>query len=864
MMGLRRLGWCAQGWAFVGWFLLASVCGAASLEVRVEPQTIYLGDSFLLQVIWSGVGSPKGRPELNPKTGYSVQGPHEQKSSQTFVKIVNGAHERQVTEHVAWVYQIEPEHAGTFKMAPVRLEVDGKRFTADVPAVDVRGMEPQPYVRVQLESNQTNVIINETFEVDYVVTLARLPKPFDGIVPIEKGRVSPLLECALMMDGFNLQGAIPIRAYEAILQSYLVQSDDVPGFRINDLKVNTTASPFDFFAQPHVARFKLPSREVNWKGQPAFEFRLKLAFRATELGTCRFPMMRFKGTCLKMREDGKDVESVAVYTSSTGLSVEVVLPPETGRPESFMGVVANALKATVDLDAQVCQEGDPVQLTLTLTGDEMLENMKRQIEPPDLWKNEAMGERFRRYGEVETEYIPAGVRYTYKVRPLVSGTIEIPAFEFAFFNATTRAYETVSSIPVPLRVNPGLHLDLDTFGTESEDGGGTELLMPQKRTVAGMTMQMGPERDALPALWCVRHGWRGLLLPPVIYGMVALVVGLWHRRRHYGTQWRRTSAKSRAVRRILRAKTPQAIRTAVGMVLKDKFGAEGMNFTPPEVEERLKANGIAEDVAAAVRNHLQQVYDSAFTPGGDPNAVVKAHRGALAELFSSLKGLILAGLLGSLLGEAHASEAVGAPDDSFAWRQAAAQVAVAKTPDAFREVAKVYRELLKERPNDTAVLANYATSLLLAGMPNEAVQVWVRLEALEGANFETENNLALAYETIRKRAQDALAPDTDATAEMRVERGLSSDLPWYRTPLFWHYRVPLHSRLDGLLAAWALLWAGLLLRRLGLRRLGAWIAGLGGALTLLLGVSVGVSGSVLSRTIPEVPETVASMEEVTK
>ena len=64
------------------------------------------------------------------------------------------------------------------------------------------------------------------------------------------------------------------------------------------------------------------------------------------------------------------------------------------------------------------------------------------------------------------------------------------------------------------------------------------------------------------------------------------------------------------------------------------------------------------------------MFDSGFTPGGDPAGTVKAHRHRLAELFATLKMALLACLLGSM-----AAAAEGAAATSFSWRQAASACA---------------------------------------------------------------------------------------------------------------------------------------------------------------------------------------------
>ena len=84
----------------------------------------------------------------------------------------------------------------------------------------------------------------------------------------------------------------------------------------------------------------------------------------------------------------------------------------------------------------------------------------------------------------------------------------------------------------------------------------------------------------------------------------------------------------------------------------------------------------------------------------------------------------------------------------------------------------------------TAPPSNYGTLLLLAGFPAESFDALSRAEALQGATPEIENNLAIACAARKTETEDAMRQGADS----------GTGLPWYRVPLFWHYRVPMQVR----------------------------------------------------------------------
>jgi len=110
---------------------------------------------------------------------------------------------------------------------------------------------------------------------------------------------------------------------------------------------------------------------------------------------------------------------------------------------------------------------------------------------------------------------------------------------------------------------------------------------------------------------------------------------------------------------------------------------------------------------------------------------------------------------------------------------------------------------------------------LKARQYDPALGIFLRAERYLGSNPEIRRNLLLA-----------LAGD-DKDAEL--------SLPWYRFFLFWHYGLSAAARLTIAVVAWAVFWAGLILRVLGAPRLARPLV-LGGILAVaLFGSSVAAS-----------------------
>ena len=818
-------------------FLAVAVPGgaaAATLRAEVGPETVFLGDAFTLAISLDGAKAAGTAPQIENTDGCAISAPQPRTLKSSQVVNLNGKFIEESIERTSWIYAVRPEQAGVFTMGEASLEIDGKRLKARIPSVKVVGVDPQPHVKIALSASRSAVLLEETFDVVLDVMIARLSGEHAAVNPISGGENAPHLDIPFFVDG-AVSGCAFARPLDGFLNGLLAERPESGGFLMNDFTVSNRAMPLSLLGGRSPAVFHLARSAAELEGKPAWRYQLSFPFKATEEGACRFPPVRFKGHVFIGGDDDAQPRPQVVFAVSEPLTVSVTPPPAEGRPASFIGSLGTRMAAAISLDAQSCSEGDPIELTLEVTGDQTLGNMK----PPRIFDDRRMAERFRHYGDIASERIPAGMRYVYKIRPIQSGTIEVPALELAFFNTEKRQYETIRTTPVPLRVNPAAQLDPDAIYGIATNAARASLSIEAEQYPSALTM-------TAPATGATLATCRGALLgvvfaPPALYAVVVAVGAFWRRRKTFGATLRRGSAKGRAVRRMLHAKTPQAVMDGVGLVLRDKFGESGAGFTPGDVQSILLREGVDAATADEIGRRLQAVFDSGFTPGGDPAGTVMAHRHRLAELFAALKVVALACLLGGM-----AASADGAATTSFTWRQAASAAGQAREPQDFRGAALLYREMIERGGGDAAALYNYGTLLLLADCPAESFDALSRAEALQGATPEIENNLAIAYAALRKAAngKDAMRQGADA----------ATGLPWYRVPLFWHFRVPLQVRMDWLAVSWCILWAGLLLRRLRLRRIGAALAVIGLLVGVLLATSVLASHRVLGAPLPDVPE----------
>ena len=145
----------------------------------------------------------------------------------------------------------------------------------------------------------------------------------------------------------------------------------------------------------------------------------------------------------------------------------VVSPPEEGRPRSFCGAVASEFSATASLDTNICTAGDPILLTLELSGA----TDAAMVHAPAM-EAAFRGSPFKVDGSsMKTETLAASKRFIWRVRAMRAGTVEFPPIEVSWFDVKSRTYRKVRTEPIPVQVKAG---EQAALGSLDEVGGETD------------------------------------------------------------------------------------------------------------------------------------------------------------------------------------------------------------------------------------------------------------------------------------------------------------------------------------------------------------------------------------------------------
>jgi tetratricopeptide (TPR) repeat protein len=514
-------------------------------------------------------------------------------------------------------------------------------------------------------------------------------------------------------------------------------------------------------------------------------------------------------------------------------TVQVVPPPEEGRPVSYIGAIGSNLTIEASLDTQTCKVGDPLKLTLSIGGNTRLEN----ISPPPLNLQTNLTQNFRIYEDTVQSGLKDGKRtYTYTLRPVTAGTLELPPIEAAYFDSAKRKYHTIKSLPIPIRANESAEIGagniIETVANKMSEA--RRLTEQDSAVVAPIDIDPAGAKSQALAL----ETWETavLVVLPLLY-FVVLVLKL--AGRHFATASRSRErlllienalsllAESRKTRP---SDASPKICKAIRRYLAARFGASEAGITPVDARTLLENNGVDKELISHLCDILERNFNSAYSGIQAGSAAPEADRDKAITAIRHIEDFVTrkrtarnedhhssaAGTLGTVLvlstfscytlfADVMRSDGGSQPEETevaehtFMWNEANARVASASTEQDFLSAASTYRKLADAGVKNGHLFYNIGTALLKAKRYDEAIEAFLQAERYSGSSEDISRNMRIALAAKNK--------DPNAT------------LPWYRVPLFWHYNLSIFARIRIAVCAFAGFWLALLLRTAGSNRI---------------------------------------------
>lgn len=502
-----------RGMAGVGLALLCHAAGAADdagIKVVLNRQEVFLGESVSMEVQISGATDAPD-PDLSAITNASIRLVGSMPQNRSYTTIINGQVQTERFLGRVFYYEVTPAAAGVFRAGPVAAVVRGKRLTHPGTTITVHGVEDQDIVRLSIEASRPAVLVDETFEVTLSIAIQALTGQFASYEPMDP-RNPPHLD-ADYLDPTPIQGLVMPDMQKAL--DGVLAGGNTPGFTLNQFtrRREMPGIPFlgagDPFREP--ARFRFEHKTTVTNNHTCHEYRFPLKFTPKKEGAYTFGPVTFKGNALVSVPTSAKPLFKQFFAVGPAVVVRVVPPPEEGRPPSFIGAVGSNLTAEATLDTQTCNIGDPLTLTLSVSGNANLEN----VFPLDLPTVPGLSRTFRIIEGVQTQTRERERRFLYTLRPTVAGTVELPPLPVSYYDVVSRSYQTVRTQPLPLRVNETAVLTQTRVLITSD--GGDAAMSGARAVLAVAPFNVHPDGARPGSPWIPRWVLLAAVLGPAIF-----------------------------------------------------------------------------------------------------------------------------------------------------------------------------------------------------------------------------------------------------------------------------------------------------------------------------------------------------------
>lgn len=807
--------------------LSATVMAEPSLEVSANRNRLYIGESLLLEVKVGGSAQPE-TPDLSGIKNSQINFLGSIPVSHQSISIINGQMRREGFTGRVFQYTITPTQTGDITVGPLTVQVDGTTLSHPGPTVTVTGVTHQDIVSISVIASSDTVLVDEPFDIRLAVRIRKLTGPYvntDPLFPQDPPNLNLPFMSAQTPDG--LQGP----DVNQMLNERLIR--DEPGFSINDYTIQPNMFDFGamFNGQSTPARFKFERQSLETNGIPYWEYSLNLRYTPQSEANHTFGPVLFKGRVPTTVHQNGSAAGTDIFAVGPAAIVRVMPPPEKDRPNCYIGAIGPNLKAESTLDTQTCNVGDPLTLTLSISGPVQLNNLF----PPKLSLQTNLMTKFDIYDDtVKTTRNNGTIQFAYTLRPRQAGAFELPPVNIAYYDTSNRQYRVVTTAPVPLKVRQATEI------TASQIIGGStnQAAMNHHRLQAAMAPAgiRLPPSGAIP-IPLINHAPRWLWtagLSPILF------LGSWSLR----TLYRRRGAMAKAVRRrraltkakhLLRQSPPASAGKALHLYLEQRLDVPSSSLTPSEARRLLINHQVPPEIADAFASAMQHHVDVAFASTQNNTTPALTIENSLTALHAVDKALAHPSprsprntlLAPALLLSVLASPLFAAtdPEHDFIWNEANATMASAQTPSTFLTAAATYQKLVDLGVRNPDLFFNQGTALLLADKPDDAIQVLLRSERYTGRQPDLTRNLAIAY---------------------GKSAGMKTPLtPWSRIVLFWHHGWSCSARATTATIAFTLIWC------IAALRLTPWRRGSNTLLWLAIIIFITMGTSVLTTVTQE-------------
>lgn len=582
----------------------AAAARQPELEVAIEKQEIYEGESVLYRVTINGVENPEP-PKLTGFDDFQVSHLGAQSLNSQQIAIINGRRSVNVRFGRQFDFRLTPLRNGSLTIPAPTATVDGTALKGRELTLRVIAPDDQDTAILRLTVDRQTVYPMQPFDVTLLVAVKELPGDLAERDPLSVQPKPPALNIPWLDDDRLPEAIKPESSWQEILEPLMSRSGD--GFQINNVG---NSSVFSLFEREATAFHPKPARVIrkdrNGIETGYWEYRFQRTLIPHSLGNFTFGPVTLKGTFANAVKDGQLVgDRLFAVAKSISLTVQDV--PLEGRPDSYIGAVG-----TFDIDSTLApttaKVGDPMTLILDLSGRGTLAD----AQAPQIASLPGVDGSFRTYDGTE-ESRGNSRRFTFSLRPLNSNVTEFPAIPVSWFDVDQERYITVSTKPIPVRISEAESLaDSEIISAPTANSGqGTDLETSAGGIFANDSNLGSLRNESVNAGRWITF-WTGMI---GIWAVSTFLVGAVRKRNEDPAAVRRRGSPARALAAINNATVKnssdhgsvcEGLAMAVTGLIADFANVTEAGLAPRDAAEHLQDLGASEELCDRLLTFLTQ------------------------------------------------------------------------------------------------------------------------------------------------------------------------------------------------------------------------------------------------------------------
>ena len=404
---------------------------------QFNPASITLGQDAQYRVTLAVKSSAKFKPPTPDGLELTFLGPSQSMQS----TYTNGKFETQV--QTSFIFQARVKATGTYKVPAYSLKMEGETFR--VPAATLTVLPPDGKTQVTLEEASFLKLVCPESPI-YVGQVARCVLNLYVLTAFPDSRYNQPTQLgdAFSQGGMDAQG---------------VQSAE----RINDLNYNKISWPVTFIP--------LKSGPQTIEYQMVVEITVPRTARPSRSSRNDIFERFFNDDFFGSRSQRQQLN-----LTTREITLAILPLPEEDQPESFSGAIGK-FSATQSLSAEEMNAGDPLSLTLKISGQGNFERIQApQIDVGQSWKTYTPKAEFSPRDSLNFR---GSKTFEYVLIPQHEDIEHTPEIHFSYFDPELESYTEMVLPAATITVNPA-PVGTATFTAITADSNGANVRLREK------------------------------------------------------------------------------------------------------------------------------------------------------------------------------------------------------------------------------------------------------------------------------------------------------------------------------------------------------------------------------------------------